>query len=147
MLTGRIVAFSRRHRLAMSCVVSVWAGVIFAFSSVSGAVVPTDLPFWRLLERKGAHVFEYFVLCLLAFHWLRLHIPDIRFRGSVFLSGTLSLLYAFSDELHQCFVFGREGKFSDVGIDAIGIILAMIAVGIMKRKRHDRYYPPRNRYE
>jgi VanZ family protein len=42
---------------------------------------------------------------------------------------TLSLLYAFSDETHQLFVPGREGKLSDVGIDAIGIALGMIAMG------------------
>ena len=46
------------------------------------------------------------------------------------------------DELHQSFVAGRDGTFFDVGIDAIGVVLAAVlcmAVGYLvlfiRRKR------------
>jgi VanZ family protein len=52
----------------------------------------------------------------------------------VILSATLSLLYAFSDETHQLFVPGREGKLSDVGIDAIGIAIGVIVVMALMEK-------------
>ena len=38
----------------------------------------------------------------------------------------LAVLYAVSDELHQTFVFGRSGNLSDVAIDFVGILTAII---------------------
>lgn len=38
----------------------------------------------------------------------------------------ISLLYACFDELHQFFVAGRSATFRDIGIDMIGIALAII---------------------
>ena len=37
-----------------------------------------------------------------------------------------SFLYACLDELHQSFVAGRDGTFFDVGIDAIGFVVAAL---------------------
>ncbi len=114
-----------RDRLLVSVALFAWMGVIFGFSSMHGATEPNSLPLWKLIERKGAHVFEYFVLAGLAFHWLRLHAPGMRFRMLAILVVVFSLTYAFSDEFHQRFVPGREGKFSDVAIDAMGICLSI----------------------
>ncbi len=123
------ISRSRAYSLLM-----LWMGVIFFFSSMPGAVSGTDMPFALLLERKGAHVFEYFVLVLLALNSFLLTYSKERFGFSVILSATLSLLYAFSDETHQLFVPGREGKLSDVGIDAIGIAIGVIVVMALMEK-------------
>lgn len=106
----------------------LWMAVIFFFSSMPGANSGSGMTLRFLLERKGAHVLEYLVLSLLAFNSFRLTYPRERRSFLILLSVTLSLLYAFSDETHQLFVPGREGKLSDVGIDLIGIALAITAV-------------------
>ena len=123
-----------RSRILSSVELLLWMGVIFRFSSMHGAVEPVLLPPWKFIERKGAHVFEYFVLCGLAFHWFRLHIPEARFRMTAVLAVAFSLAYAFSDETHQLFVPGREGKLSDVGIDLIGMAAGAISVALLPRK-------------
>ncbi|MEA2219913.1 MAG: hypothetical protein QOJ35_2539 [Solirubrobacteraceae bacterium] len=46
-----------------------------------------------------------------------------------------ALLYAGSDEWHQTFVDGRHGTPVDVGIDAIGIGLAVLAWKLAARRR------------
>jgi hypothetical protein len=117
-----------RSPMRASSVLIVWMAVIFTFSSMPGANSGAEMPLRFLIERKGAHVFEFIVLFLLAFNAFRLTHPKERFGFHVLLAATLSLLYAFSDETHQLFVPGREGKLTDVGIDAIGIVLGMIVV-------------------
>jgi len=109
----------------------LWLVVIFSFSSVPGGVKNSSPDFWFYAERKGAHIFEYFVLALLLMNLFRKYFSG---KMLVVLSGLFSLVYAFSDEFHQSFVFGREGKISDVGIDSMGIILGLSVVWIFLKK-------------
>ncbi|MFZ2154430.1 MAG: VanZ family protein [Candidatus Moraniibacteriota bacterium] len=98
-----------------------WMGVIFYFSSLQGDGVVYTASWQFILERKGAHVFEYLVLTLL---FLKLFTQkSIKKKEALILAILASLLYALTDEIHQLFVFGREGKISDVLIDLIGISL------------------------
>ena len=83
-----------------------------------------------LYIRKLAHVVEYFVLFILS---QRLVSQYITFSRAIWLSLGITVLYAMSDEFHQTFVPGREGKWSDVGIDSIGAILALIVSLIFMR--------------
>lgn len=112
-------------------------GIIFTFSSMpSSGPSAEGMPFLLLLERKGAHVFEYLVLSILAWNAFRSVFPRTGAGYSMMLASGLSLLYAFSDETHQLFVPGREGKLSDIGIDAIGIAFGMFLVaGFLSRER------------
>ncbi|NTW13510.1 MAG: VanZ family protein [Candidatus Moranbacteria bacterium] len=113
----------------------LWMSVIFYFSSMSGTTSASLAPFDSLLERKGAHVFEYLVLSLLVFNVLRRTFIRERLGAQMALIASLSLLYALSDEIHQLFVPGREGKLSDIGIDLVGIflgILLIVAVSVRK---------------
>ncbi|HWQ60203.1 MAG TPA: VanZ family protein, partial [Candidatus Fimivivens sp.] len=109
----------------------LWMAVIFFFSSMSGSISGTIVSYDNLLVRKSAHVFEYLVLSFLSYNAFRLTYPRERRGFVILLSVVLSLLYAFSDETHQLFVPGREGKLTDVGIDLIGIAIGMIAVGTL----------------
>jgi len=90
----------------------IWAGIIFLLSSIPNLESGLEQDF---LLRKIAHVLEYFILTFLL----------LRAFGnkSIILSIIIAVLYAFSDEYHQTFVFGRHGALKDVGINSIGILL------------------------
>jgi len=93
--------------------VLVWAGVIFAISSVPS--LSSGLGTWDTILRKGAHMTEY---ALLAFLLMRATADEaLAFFGTI--------VYAASDELHQAFVRGRHGSAIDAGIDAIGAFLGL----------------------
>lgn len=117
----------------------LWMSVIFVFSAMPGAVSGSLVPYENLFERKSAHAAEYLILTLLFFRVFRNAFPRDRFGTKMVLVGSLSLLYALSDEIHQLFVPGREGKLSDIGIDLIGIVLgALLAGGSLSREKRRR---------
>ncbi len=93
----------------------IWAVVIFAFSSIPS--LSTHLGTWDLLLRKAAHLTEYAILAVLA----------RRATGSSPWAFSLAVAYAASDEFHQTFVRGRHGTPIDVGIDAVGAALGLMA--------------------
>jgi VanZ family protein len=101
--------------------VALWAGLIFALSSVPD--LGTGLGGWDLVLRKIAHAAEYAVLGALLQRALSR--PGLAF--------TLGTLYAISDEVHQSFVAGRQGSPLDVALDAAGV-----AVGVALWHRAQR---------
>ncbi len=106
--------------------VLVWMGVIFLLSSQPAfGTGSASLSLGQFLLRKGAHVVEYFVLGVLLFRMFRYFFSQ---SSHMTAAGVVlvSLPFALSDEIHQLFVSGRQGRVSDVGIDAIGIFLSLI---------------------
>jgi VanZ family protein len=99
--------------------VLVWAGVIFAFSSIPS--LNSGLGTWDFVLRKGAHMTEYAILAVLL----------VRATGSYRSAFVLAVAYAGSDEFHQTFVRGRHGSPVDVGIDAVG---ALIGLSLLRSK-------------
>ena len=93
----------------------VWAGVIFALSSIPH--LGTGLGTWDYVLRKCAHATEYAILALLL----------LRATGSFAWAWSLAVVYAASDEIHQTFVPGRHGSPVDVAIDAAGAALGLAA--------------------
>jgi VanZ family protein len=106
---------TRRSALSAWLPVVVWAGVIFAFSSVPS--LGTGLGAWDLVLRKLAHLSEYALLGLLLARAVR--------RPGVALA--LAAGYAVTDEVHQTFVEGRHGAPLDVGIDTLGTLVGVCA--------------------
>jgi len=100
--------------------VLVWAGTIFALSSIPSLEV-THEPIGNFLTRKAAHLGEYALLFLLIFRAQGYQKPA---RAAV-----LTILYSVTDELHQSLVPTREPKLIDVLFDAGG---AIIGVAIWK---------------
>lgn len=97
----------------------LWMILIFYMSSIP------DLPSNKLfiidfLFKKTAHLFEYTVLFLLWYRALG--------KRSPFEAMIISVVYAFSDEIHQLFVPGRTGLLRDVGIDSISIVVASLLI-------------------
>lgn len=108
----------------------LWMAGIYIASSIEGSGERYyDLK--MLVERKGAHILEFFVLAYL--FWKVLNYSVIDFKRKLYLAFFFSLFYAISDEFHQLFVFGREGKLSDVGIDCVGIFMFLISLAIFRR--------------
>jgi len=98
-----------------------WMAIIFWFSSRHGG---GHLPTAEIVVRKLGHMLGYLVLTLLL-------VRALRRSGSLFavpVAMAVALAYAASDEWHQSFVPGRTATVHDVGIDAIGIGIAALAV-------------------
>jgi VanZ family protein len=74
--------------------------------------------------RKGAHVFEYFVLGLLLLRALRAFSGGVWKWRWVLLALIGVALWALGDEFHQSFVPTRTASMVDVGIDTAGGALA-----------------------
>jgi VanZ family protein len=90
----------------------------------------TGLGGWDTVLRKAAHMTVYGLLWLA--WWRALGY------GSPWPAVVLTLLYAISDEWHQTFVEGRSGRPLDVGIDAAGVAVAMLAVRWAQRRGRGR---------
>ena len=114
--------------------------VIFLFSHQSGknssetsgffarllGIKNPDAPIiFGLTIRKIAHITVYFVLGVFAY----LALAGVKLRPLVAVG--ICYAYAVSDEIHQIFIKGRVGCFTDTLIDAIGFVLAIaVAWGI-----------------
>ena len=104
----------RSRLLTVWVPVLVWAGVIFAFSSIPH--LSTGLGTWDTILRKGAHITEYAVLGGLLYRALN--------REALALAAGIA--YAATDELHQHFIRGRHASPVDVAIDAVGVAVGMV---------------------
>jgi hypothetical protein len=106
----------------------IWSGLIYYLSSIPG--LNSGLGVWDLILRKIAHMTEFGILAALLIRGLRNTWRWLAPAGVFILAGTLSLAYAFSDEVHQAFVPGRGPSLHDVAFDGAGIV---IALWIMRR--------------
>jgi VanZ family protein len=119
-LTGLLWSGRAYHRTVPRPVrlwlpVLLWAGLIFALSSVPD--LGTGLGGWDLVLRKIGHAAEFAVLGALLARALRGLWPPL----------AVGVLYAISDEVHQSFVAGRQGSVVDVAIDAVGVAVGVLA--------------------
>ncbi len=81
---------------------------------------------WQHIARKTAHALLYFALGSLCMAALLQHSLDMKRRFVLALG--ISIIYAITDEVHQLFVHGRGGQFSDVCIDAGGALIGVLLV-------------------
>ena len=137
----------------------IWMCVIFAFSAQdkeeSGAVSESftyrvvsstsfffhlDMDDARVKEiadaiegfvRKVAHMVEYGILSVLLYIWIgQWPMSFLRRWGTAFGAATV---YAATDEIHQLFVAGRSGRFTDVCIDGLGACLGILVFILLVR--------------
>ena len=127
--------------------VIIWMLLIYYFSSqngtissnMSGGIVDSFIAFleelgimfsdgfiniFGFLIRKLAHFTLYFILGLLWMSFLKEY--SLSFRMKIVYTILLCLLYACSDEIHQLFVSGRDGKILDVLIDTFGSLFSIL---------------------
>jgi hypothetical protein len=101
-----------------------WMAFIFFLSSqqtVGIGTTRTD----RFLILKTFHLIEYALLFLFLYFALR----------QPRSSALFAYFYALSDELHQRFVPGREGRFVDTLIDLLGIFIGFLALRFIFSRR------------
>lgn len=89
--------------------------------------------------RKAAHITEYAVFYLTLF--LAWYVSGLEKRKCVGITMLIVFLYACADEVHQIFVDGRAGRFTDVMIDCSGgivisVILFLAIICEVKNKKH-----------
>ena len=135
MLLARLGAFFS-SRLGALVLLLVWMGVIFGFSTLPGKVTAGPPPLWYFIERKGAHVVEYAMLTLLAFHFFRRSFTRESLGRVLSLSATFALMYGATDELHQYFVPGRGARMSDVLIDGLGVLCMATVIFLFYRNKN-----------
>jgi VanZ family protein len=126
----RTLRGSGRPLVAWAPVIA-WAGLIFAFSAQPDLrFLPDDgLDF---VVRKIGHMAVFAILALLVWRALA---GTTAWRRPWAWALALALVYAMSDEFHQGFVAGRNASAVDVGIDAAGALLALVAVRIVQQRR------------
>lgn len=85
-----------------------------------------------VIVRKGAHMTEYAVLAVLGLlNCVAWDIPK-RYILKLATAFSFAALYAVTDEVHQLFVPGRAGLFTDVLVDSAGAIIGLgIATGVI----------------
>jgi VanZ family protein len=110
-------------------------GLIFVASHTPGTDVP-NLWFWKLPHAdKIGHGIMYFVLALTFYVPLsRRTVPD-RPGLAAFLAALLSVLYGFTDEMHQSMVPGRTPAWDDIVADLVGAGIAALLAGTLGSRR------------
>ncbi|WP_026672417.1 VanZ family protein [Alkalihalobacterium bogoriense] len=108
-------------------------GIMEIMKQAVALVIP-QLPFdesvLHFLIRKGAHFFAYMILGILVFHALtKSNTTGVK---RIWLTLVICVIYAITDEVHQLFVPGRSGEFTDVLIDSAG---ALVGVGVCQLVR------------
>jgi VanZ family protein len=100
----------------------LWMAFIFYLSSGPTTVIKgTSVE--RFIVLKSFHLIEYAILLILViFATLSPH-KSIAF----------AYLYSLSDELHQFFVPGRNGRFRDTLIDLLGIFIGLVVFQFFKK--------------
>ena len=98
----------------------------------------------QFLARKSAHFSIYMILGVLSFLAV-ISYEKLLFVLRLTVSGSVCLLYAASDEIHQLFIPGRSGEVRDVMIDfsgaVLGIALSMLVFLLIcriKKKRTEK---------
>ncbi|MYL53979.1 VanZ family protein [Pontibacillus yanchengensis] len=77
--------------------------------------------------RKGAHLFSFFLLCLLIYIAIQ-QTTKMKHATQLILSFCLAISYGAIDEIHQHFTSNRTPYVGDVIVDGFG---ALLAVGLL----------------
>ncbi|MDO5382159.1 MAG: VanZ family protein [Eubacteriales bacterium] len=85
----------------------------------------------QLPIRKAAHMTEYAVFAVLVY--VALLTDGLKCRLTVFIAFGFAFIFACTDEIHQLFISGRSGRFTDVLIDSAGCIIGLFAAWIINK--------------
>ena len=125
------IARARRPLLSSWAPVIAWAALIFMFSAQPNLSFVPDAGL-DFVVRKLGHMGVFGILALLLWRALAGTTAWQRPRAWAF---ALAVLYAVTDELHQGLVVTRHPSLLDVGIDATGALIAVVAVGLIRSRR------------
>ncbi len=109
----------------MAAVVA-WAGVIFAFSSLSEPPGAQGGE-WR---SQAGHLSFFAVLAWLTMRFATVRWPRANPVTLLAACWAFAVLYGVSDEWHQSFVPGRDAAFLDIVFDAAGAAIGVAVLPI-----------------
>lgn len=84
------------------------------------------------IYKKSVHALLYFILSLLFLNFL-MQVNKYKYCVRNIINILFCFFYALTDELHQTFVSGRGGQFTDVLIDTCGALIGCIYFYLMYR--------------
>ncbi|MFH1565901.1 MAG: VanZ family protein [bacterium] len=96
----------------------LWCVLIFIGSSLPSASASKN-PLIDFIVHKSVHIVEYFVLFLFAYK---------AFNKKFLASFIFVIFYSLSDEFHQRFVPGRNGRIKDSFVDLTGALLGALVI-------------------
>jgi VanZ family protein len=131
-LPDRRGAFGRR--VWVWAPVVVWAALIFGLSATPNLRFVPDEGL-DLIVRKIGHMGVFGILALLIWRALE---ATTSLRRTWSWALALTVLYAITDEYHQASVVGRHASPVDVAIDAVGALIAVAAVSLVRARRTRR---------
>ena len=111
--------------------VAAWAALIFILAAQPNLRFVSDAGL-DFIVRKLGHVGVFGILALLSWRALA---GTTAWRRPWAWAFTLTVVYPASDGLHQGFVAGRHPSAADVGIDATGVLIALVAVRLIRSRR------------
>ncbi len=119
--------------------------IFIASAQPEGSALMPDFGGLRdLIIKKGGHLLFYALLGAALLHGLSAEQAPSRPRALAAL--LLALLYAVSDEFHQTFVPGREGRWQDVVIDTVGATFGLIVYAALFVRSRSRLTDSGNRW-
>jgi len=108
--------------------VVLWAGVIFALSSLSNPPGHTSAE-W---PSYAAHLTEYAVLAFLVARWASVAFRDGPLKLLLLAAWLVCTTYGATDEFHQSFVPERDASAVDWAVDALGAALGLAVWQLME---------------
>ena len=146
-------------KITLWILVIIWMITILSFSSESAefsdnksrTIVQIIMPLIEKLNieisidqlnhyiRKTAHIFNYFLLSILLTIAWRLSFTNKAKYTAPYIIATI---FSAIDEFFQTFINGRGGRLSDVMIDNIGILLALLLIYLITREPRGRFSWP-----
>ncbi|MGD9677477.1 MAG: VanZ family protein [Vulcanibacillus sp.] len=120
-----ILIFILSHQPAMQSN-QLSAGLTEVIINTIEKAIPTvefDIRSFNYIVRKNAHFYAYLIMGILMMNAIKkCGVCGIR---SIVITLLICVLYAVSDEFHQLFVIGRDGRLKDVLIDSAGSVVGI----------------------
>jgi len=119
----------RTHRIVQWLPAVLMMVVIFIASSTPSTKIP-NFGTIDVVVKKAGHMLGYASLALAYWYGLGFR------RDRWWLALLLAILYAFTDEFHQIFTFGRHPSLVDViGFDGGGASIALLITSLILNKK------------
>lgn len=142
----------QKKKLILWILIFVWMITIFMFSAQNGdesselsqgflrtfilRFTPDNISedivnMMEYIIRKCAHMTEYAVFGILVFYQIKLYRLFEKEWNRIVMTVICVMIYASTDEIHQLFVGGRSGRFTDVLIDTAGGFIGIMAAAFI----------------
>ncbi len=142
----------QKKKLILWILIFIWMITIFMFSAQNGdesselsqgflrtfilRFTPDNISedivnMMEYIIRKCAHMTEYAVFGILVFYQIKLYRLFEKEWNRIVMAVICVMIYASTDEIHQLFVGGRSGRFTDVLIDTAGGFIGIMAAAFI----------------